>query len=279
MDVRTMDPYKRAAVECWSADPCGAVVAEGELGTRAYFESLLLARSRYAGWMDEALGYRTTHGLDVLDVGCGQGIDLARYAMAGSRPIGIDLTPRHAALAQKHLDAMDLPGSAFVADAESIPIADRSFDRVSSNGVLHHTPLILRALSEIQRVLRPGGEARVILYNRNSFHYWMTQVAYRGILRGELLRERSMAGVLSKGVEYSHIGARPLVRVYSPTQVRRLMREAGFREIHVHVYHFNYTDTPVTAVLGRVFGMMRNPQLLNRIGRVGGWYVVARGRA
>ena len=79
-----------------------------------------------------------------------------------------------------------------------------------------------------------------------------------------------MSGVLSKGVEYSHVGARPLVRVYSPTQARRLMREAGFREIHVNVYHFNYTDTPVTAVLGRVFGIMRNSQLLNRIGRVGG---------
>lgn len=279
MGVRSLDPYKRAAVECWSADPCGAVVAEGELGTRSYFESLLQARSSYAQWMDEALAYRETSGLDVLDVGCGQGIDLARYAMAGSRPIGIDLTPRHAILASKHLAALALAGTAIVADAESIPFSDRSFDRVSSNGVLHHTPHISRALREIQRVLRPGGEARVILYNRNSFHYWLTQVAYRGILRGELLRERSMAGVLSKGVEYSHIGARPLVRVYSPSEARRLMGDAGFRDVHVDVYHFNYSDTPVTAVLGRVFEMFRNRQILNRIGRVGGWYVVARGLA
>jgi ubiquinone/menaquinone biosynthesis C-methylase UbiE len=277
--VAPLDPYKRAAVECWSADPCGAVVAEGELGTRSYFESLMLARRRYAEWMDEALGYHASAGLDVLDVGCGQGIDLARYAMAGANPIGIDLTPRHAALARTHLRVLNLAGTAFVADAESIPFADHSFDRVSSNGVLHHTPRISRALSEIKRVLRPNGEARVILYNRNSFHYWLTQVAYRGILRGELLREHSMGRVLSKGVEYSHIGARPLVRVYSPAEARRLMREAGFRDIRVDVYHFNYTDTPVTALLGRLSGAFRSPRLLNRIGRVGGWYVVARGFA
>lgn len=272
-----LDRYKRAAIECWSADPCGAVVAEGELGTRGYFEDLLAARRRYAPWMDEALGYEETGGLDVLDVGCGQGIDLARYAMAGARVVGIDLTPRHAALAKKHLEVMDLPGAAFVADAEALPFDDQSFDRVSSNGVLHHTPNIKPALGEIWRVLRPGGQARVILYNRNSFHYWLTQVAYRGILRGGLLRERSMAGVLSRGVEYTHIGARPLVRVYSPGATRRLLQQAGFSDVHVAVYHFNYGDTPVTSVLGRVSGVFRNPALLNKLGRVGGWYVVAQG--
>jgi ubiquinone/menaquinone biosynthesis C-methylase UbiE len=273
------DPFKKAAVECWSADPCGAVISEGELGSKDYFERLLRARDEYAPWMEDALGYGETRGLDVLDVGCGQGIDLARYAMAGANVIGIDLTPRHAVLARQHLDALALPGTAFVSDAEALPFGDRSFDRVSSNGVLHHTPGIASALHEIHRVLRPGGEARVILYNRNSFHYWLTQVVYRGILRGALLRERSMAGVLSSGVEYSHIGARPLVRVYSPAQTRHLMRQARFQSVRIEVYHFKYRDTPVTAILGRRIGGLRDPRLLNRIGRVGGWYVVARGLA
>ena len=37
-----------------------------------------------------------------------------------------------------------------------------------------------------------------------------------------------MAGVLSRNVEHSTVGARPLVRVYSPVQMRTLMDEAGF---------------------------------------------------
>src|SRR5206468_11528598 len=117
------------------------------------------------------------------------GIDIARYAMSGARVTGIDITPRHVQLANAHLGVMGLPGRAFLADAESLPFGPGSFDRVSSNGVLHHTPGIDIALREIQRVLRPGGEARIILYNRNSFHYWVTQVLYRGILQGQLLRE------------------------------------------------------------------------------------------
>ena len=274
---RRLDLYKQAAVECWSADPCGAVISEGEIGSRDYFERLMSARAAYAPWMDEALGYGGTSGLDVLDVGCGQGIDLARYALAGAHVTGIDLTPRHVVLARKHLAALGQAGTVFVADAEALPFGDRTFDRVSSNGVLHHTPDISAALSEIRRVLKHGGEARVILYNRNSFHYWLTQFAYRGILRGELLRERSMAGVLSSGVEYTHIGARPLVRVYSPAQAQRLMREAGLRDVRVDVYHFKYGDTPLTAVAGRLAGIFRDPRILDRIGRIGGWYVVARG--
>jgi ubiquinone/menaquinone biosynthesis C-methylase UbiE len=271
------DPYKQAAVECWSADPCGAVISEGELGTKEYFERLMAARAAYAPWMEHALGYSATTGLDVLDVGCGQGIDLARYAMARARVVGIDLTPRHVQLARQHLEALELPGNALVSDAEALPFADHSFDRVSSNGVLHHTPHIALALKDMRRVLRPGGEARVILYNRNSLHFWLAQVAYRGILRGGLLRERSIAGVLSSGVEYSHIGARPLVRVYSPAQTRHLMRDAGFKRVRVEVYHFKYGDTPVTALLGRLVEGFRNARVLERIGRVGGWYVVGRG--
>ena len=268
--------YKRAAIECWSTDPCGAIVADGELGTRPYFERLLSARREYAPWMDDSLGYAQTRGLDVLDVGCGQGIDLARYSMADAHATGVDLTPRHVALANAHLAAMSLVGEAVVGDAERLPFRSASFDRVSSNGVLHHTPDIGTALSEIARVLRPGGEARLIVYNRNSFHYWLTQVLYRGIVKGELLRERSMEGVLSSGVEYSHIGARPLVRVYSPAEVRRMLLRVGFRVVSIAVRHYKYRDTPVTAFLGSGIPLFRDPFLLDRLGRIGGWYVVAR---
>src|SRR3954447_12079547 len=142
--------YKRAAIEQWTADPCGEVVASGEPGTRAYFESLDRARRQYAPWMDEELGYAETHGLDVLDVGCGQGIDLVRFATAGARATGVDLTPRHVELARAHLAAMGLEGTAVSGDAERLSFPDASFDRVSSNGVLHHTPHIGAALTEIR---------------------------------------------------------------------------------------------------------------------------------
>jgi ubiquinone/menaquinone biosynthesis C-methylase UbiE len=267
---------KQAAIQQWSADPCGPEVTAAP-GTAAYIEQMIVERRNYCRWFDDALDYKSTAGLDVLDVGCGQGIDLVQYARAGARVTGIDLTPRHVELAAEHARALSLQTTIVLADAEHLPFGDSSFDRVASNGVLHHTPDMPAALREIRRVLRPGGEARIIVYNRRSYHYWLNQVLWLGIARGRLLRERSMAGVLSGSVERSSIGARPLVRVYSPPTLRRMLVAAGFTHVSTDVGGFNVSDTPMTEVLARRTNLMDDPRVLDFLGRTGGWYVVGLG--
>jgi len=267
---------KRAAIEQWTADPCG-YDSDHEPGSRPHMEDLDWGLRSYAPWMEEILDYEHTRDLRVLDVGCGQGIDVMRYATAGADVTGIDLTPRHVELARLHLVAMGLDVTIVHGDAEAMPFADMSFDRVSSNGVLHHTPDMPAALREIRRVLVPGGQARVIVYNRRSFHYWLSQVLTLGVLRGWLLEERSMAGVLSRGVERTSIGARPLVRVYDARRLRRLLAAAGFVDVHTTVRHFNVEDTPPTAWAARHIRALRSPAVLDRIGRIGGWYLIGYG--
>jgi ubiquinone/menaquinone biosynthesis C-methylase UbiE len=272
------DP-KRAAIELWTCDPCEARSATGEPGTASYLTSLLAARRAYAPWMADELDYAGSRGRRVLDVGCGQGIDVVEYSAAGAEVHGIDLTPRHVELARKHLTASRLPGVVQLGDADAIPFPSGSFDRVSSNGVLHHTPTIETALLEILRVLRVGGQATVIVYNRGSLHYWLQQVLLRGVMQGGWIRERSMGGVLSTGVEYSSIGVRPLVRVYSRRQIQRLMEAAGFDEVTVHPRHFKPSDSFLTSILaGAGVAGLQNSGTQDRIGRVAGWYLVARGR-
>jgi ubiquinone/menaquinone biosynthesis C-methylase UbiE len=277
MSARESD-YKAAAIQQWTADPCGAVVATGELGSAEYFDSLLAGRYKYAPWMEGALGYSGCRGLRVLDVGCGQGIDLARYARAGADVTGIDLTPRHVMLARQHLDAGGIDARVVQGDAESLPFEAGEFERVSSNGVLHHTPDMPAALREIRRVLKPGGEARIIVYNRNSLHYLLHEVIGRGVIRGRLLREFSMEAILSGDTEHSSIGARPLVRVYTPRRLRGMLIRAGFVDVTTAVRHFRPEDTFVTVRLARILPWLGDPAVLDRIGRIAGWYVIARAR-
>jgi len=251
---------KLEAIRCWTNDPCGAV--EGTPGTAKYAEELVAARLAYAPWMAQILGYEGARGRDVLDVGCGQGIDLIRFARGGARVTGIDLTPRHVELARQHLEALGLEGVVFEGDAERLPFPDDSFDIVSSNGVLHHTPDMEAALREIRRVLRPGGEARLIVYHRDSLHYWGEQRLVQGLLRRR--------GVLTN-VERSSVEARPLVRVYSRAQLRGVLEDAGFTGVELSVRQFDPSDFVATHALRRFI----SPAIGDRIGRAAGWYLCA----
>ncbi len=55
------------------------------------------------------------------------------------------------------------------------------------------------------------------------------------------------------------------------------MKEAGFVGVKTAVRHFQASDTPITHALLRWMRPLRNPLVLDRIGRIGGWYVVATG--
>lgn len=274
--ISTGEAAKREAIRQWTADPCGPTIAAAP-GTREAVEELLVGRRTYAPWLARALAYESSAGLDVLDVGCGQGIDLVGYARAGAVTTGIDLTPRHVELAREHVEAVGLEASVFQGDAERLPFEDASFDIASSNGVLHHTPDMPAALREMRRVLRPDGLARVIVYNRRSFHYWLSQVLMRGILQRELIEHRSMGEVLARGVERTSIDARPLVRVYSPPQLRRMLLDAGFVHVDTSVRGFNVDDTPISAWIASNTRLLDSAGVRDWIGRVGGWYVVGVG--
>jgi ubiquinone/menaquinone biosynthesis C-methylase UbiE len=260
------DP-KQAAIELWTADPCGVI--DGELGTRGYFARLLDSRDSYvlAGWNGpwhaEFLDYEGASGLKVLDVGCGQGIDLYRYATAGAEVTGIDLVPRHVELARAHLTEMGMSAEVLTADAEALPFEDATFDRVLSNSALQYTPDMPAALREIKRVLRPGGRATIIVYNRNSAYFWLAKV-----LHGGLIKRRLFHVTLSDHLaDMAQSSAKPLVRMYSRRQLRTMMRAAGFREVQIATRH----SPDGTFILWR----LRNALLHRTIGRYAGWYLIA----
>lgn len=256
VETNTAIDWKARAVEQWTADPCGPE-AKGIF-------ALMEARRAYAPWMAEQLDYEGVAGLDVLDVGCGQGIDLCEFGLAGARVTGIDLTPRHVELARGHAREAGVEAALIQGDAEQLPFGDASFDRVTSNGVLHHTPHIETALREIRRVLRPHGRATIIVYNRRSWHYRLELLLWQGIIRRRLLRER-MSGILSSSVEKTSIAARPLVGVYSPRQLRSLLQGAGFGRVVTWISPFRPADSRILR------------RLPTRLPLGGGWYVVAHG--
>jgi SAM-dependent methyltransferase len=121
-----------------------------------YLEGYLPAASPAARGLEIGLGYGTLSQLLAKRAGDYHGLDIAAGPVAMVRHrlsmMGIDDPERRV-----------VQGSAL-----SIPHRDASFDYVYTIGCLHHTGNIPRGVSELRRVLRPGGKFVVMLYNRHS---------------------------------------------------------------------------------------------------------------
>jgi len=108
---------------------------------------------------------------EVLEIGCGGGIDGSLFASYGAHYTGVDLTELAVCASQRCFEVFRLPGVFQVENAEELGFPNSTFDVVYSYGVLHHTPNPAKAISEIHRVLRPGGKAYLMLYNKHSINY------------------------------------------------------------------------------------------------------------
>jgi len=117
----------------------------------------------------------TLAGKRVLEVGPGAGGHSALFARHGAVMSSADITFDRARATQAKFQLMGGRATgckAMQADAEALPLADDTFDIVYSNGVLHHTLDTARAIDEVYRVLKPGGQAVIMLYCKSSWHYW-----------------------------------------------------------------------------------------------------------
>ncbi len=114
-------------------------------------------------------------GMRVLDVGCGTGTQLARYADAGAIVTGVDLSPAMLAVAADRLGG---GATLLCEDASSLSLADDSFDLVIASLILHElTPSMRsRVLDEMARVTARDGAMLVIDYRagprRMGGHAW-----------------------------------------------------------------------------------------------------------
>jgi SAM-dependent methyltransferase len=108
-------------------------------------------------------------GKRVLEVGCGAGTDLVRFARGGAIVAGVDLSPSAIALARRNFEQQGLTADLREADGEHLPFPDDSFDLVYAHGVLQYTANSRALAAECRRVLKPGGQAIFQVYNRISW--------------------------------------------------------------------------------------------------------------
>lgn len=158
----------------WESEACGERYGDEQERLRYELEPEILPFADFSG----------SGGRRVLEIGVGMGADYVRWLRAGSSATGIDLTERAVSLARQRAVAEGFDADLRVADAENLPFDDDEFDLVYSWGVLHHTPDTARAFREAQRVLKPGGRLKAMVYHRHS---WVALAAWARfcLLRGK----------------------------------------------------------------------------------------------
>jgi len=274
--------------EHWNRQPCDSELSTREASSRDFY--LEVEQQRYAlqPHILECLGWIDWRGKRVLEVGAGIGTDARRIIAAGGLYTGVNIDRGSAEATARALRVFAVPGVSLQRDARSLDFSAESFDVVYSFGVLQHIPEVARAVAEIRRVLAPGGELVVMLYNRSSINYALEimllrrlglhllripgmigLLAHLGLPRAKLERHRQVrrergrmsdAEWLSRntnGPDY------PYCRVYGAREAEELL--SGFEVVRHEVRFFDHRHW---GVLGRLL-----PRWLRRqLGRRWGWH-------
>lgn len=177
---------------------------------------------------DQLLAGTNLEGRSLLDAGCGTGHFSRRALGAGAKVTSVDIGLN--LLKQARQKGIPQP---VASDITRLSFADESFDVVVSSECIEHTPSPETALSELVRVLRPGGVLVVTCPNR--FWHWSCRLAnalgirpYYGLENWpswSSLRDWSR----SNGIEIrQHIGLHLFPFVFTPShRLLRLLDRAG----------------------------------------------------
>jgi ubiquinone/menaquinone biosynthesis C-methylase UbiE len=202
-------PTTAAVREYWNRHIHDLEITSHPVGSRGFFADLDQYHFEKLHHLLRLVDFNGYRGRAVLEVGCGAGTDLARFAKGGAVVSGVDLSSSAITLARQNFEQQGLQADLREADGEQLPFPDDSFDLVYAHGVVQYTNDPQALVDECRRVLKPGGEAVFQVYNRIS---WLNALS-------KLMK-----------VPLEHEDA-PVLLKYSAREFRALLRE--FREVRI----------------------------------------------
>ena len=184
-------------------------IAKHSVGTKGFFDDLDEYRFDKLRYLPRVVDFNAYKGKRLLEVGCGVGIDLIRFSRDGAVVTGVDLAEKAIELARKNFELNGIGGSLRVMNGEHLEFQDSSFDVVYAHGVIQYTADAQRMIDEIYRVVKPGGEAIMMVYNKYS---WLNFLS-------KLMK-----------VELEHEDA-PVLRKYSINEFKKMLNKFSKVEI------------------------------------------------
>ncbi len=220
-----MEKSKQAVHDFWNTSSCGESLYLDNI-SKDNFQEQAKVRYQLEPYIVDFADFNQYKDKNVLEIGVGLGADHEMFAIAGAKLTGIDLTERAVRFTQQRFSLFGLTTELKVADAESLPFDDNSFDLVYSWGVLHHSPDTQKAISGVYRVLKPGGTAKIMIYHKWSIIGAMLWIRYgllklNPFIKLETLYSRYLESPGTKA--YTEKEARALFRSYNKVDIETVL--------------------------------------------------------
>lgn len=225
-DGENSESLKKEVKDHWETEVCGTRFADEEKQDE-YFQTIERTRYEAETYIPNFARFDTSKGQKVLEIGVGAGTDFIQWIRQGANPTGVDMTNAAISTTQERLKREKVSEERYElvqGDAENLQFTDNLFDVVYSHGVLHHTPNTRKALSEVLRVLKPGGEARIMVYGIPCWSGLMLWVRY-ALLTGKIFKSQ-------KKVIFENLES-PGTKAYSNKEFQKVMEDIGYKNVVV----------------------------------------------
>lgn len=261
------EQWQRANRAFWESNPMRYDWKESiphEVGTREFYEEIdrrfFNNVEPYMPWakvpFDNLMPFDRLGDKKVLEIGVGMGSHAGLLSARVGSYTGIDLTDYAVGVTSNRMQVFERHATIRQMDAEKLDFPDATFDFIWSWGVIHHSSNTRQILAEMQRVLKPGGEAVIMVYNRGWWNYYICGLI--GGLRGlRVLRSRRLA----KAIQEDTDGA--LARYYSRSSWRRFA-EPFFQVDEVFIKGAKTDLFPIPAGRFKTFLMQLLPNSVAR---------------
>jgi SAM-dependent methyltransferase len=172
-----------------------------------------------------------------------------------ARLIGMDVSPASLREAEERLALHGAqPDMVSISEGTArLPLPDASVDYVHCSGVLHHVPDPVDVLKELRRVLRPDGEARIMVYNYESIWLHLHAAHILRFTRANGRRE-TVREAFRRSTDTEDC---PISEAWTPAQVSDMSAQAGFACRHLG----NAVSVHELAILPKRFDGILNPDL------------------
>jgi ubiquinone/menaquinone biosynthesis C-methylase UbiE len=170
-------PTMKEVEEYWEAYAKGLEVAGEAWGSQRFFAAIQSEHGKAYAQANQILNLNRVRGRSLLELGCGIGLDTVEFARHGASVTALDLSPACVDLARRLLSYHSLEANLMISNAEDLPYPSDSFDFIVARGLLMYTENDSNVMNEIWRILKPGGEANVLLHNRYSWYAVLAKIA------------------------------------------------------------------------------------------------------